>query len=183
MKRLTAVAVRPALPVVPLILLLAGCGTQDSGADVAAGADTESTTGAVPEGGAMDGTTTASEYDLAAADLSLPEGVSWRGYRIEEGVVSEPGVGLGTAHWEWLCAWQAEWVDAHGRGPEPAEPERANDALDHLRAAPELAVFTEYSDEGTRQAYAEMLRRAEAGDPEGMRRDIDVNCAPAEPVG
>ncbi|MCE7080622.1 hypothetical protein [Streptomyces sp. ST2-7A] len=176
MKRLAVVALGPALS---LTLLLTGCGKQD--ADAAA-ADTGTVTGTDAGGGGMDGEATAAEYDLATAELSLPDEVSWRGYRIEEGVVSEPGVGLGNAHWEWLCAWQTEWVDAHGEGPEPAEPERAGDALDQLRVAPDLAVFTEYSDEGTREAYAEMLRRAETGDPEGMRRDIDINCT-AEPLG
>ncbi|WP_436980579.1 hypothetical protein [Streptomyces sp. enrichment culture] len=118
-----------------------------------------------------------SEYQAAADELFLPAGFEWIGFSPEEAELFMPGVGTGNAQFEWLCAWQIEWLESM-----PVDSEAAELALIQLRSALDLEIMTRYLDKEGRDIFIQDLDRAELGDASGVQQDVDVNCAHVERV-
>jgi hypothetical protein len=115
------------------------------------------------------------DYESSASELKMPEGITFPGFsEPEEETVYEGGVGLIDSQWHWLCAWQAEWLDAFGEGDDI----RAVAALGEIEKAPDMEFFSEkHFDDVGRELFVARLEQARLDDPSGMQQDVDVNCA------
>lgn len=86
---------------------------------------------------------------------------------LAEGWVAEAGVPAGRANHEWLCAWEAEYLDATATG----DTARATEALDVIQTWETLPWVTENVVDPERGWYNNVVVPALAGDPSGIEED------------
>jgi hypothetical protein len=122
----------------------------------------------------MDYKAAATEYDAAAAKLTLPKGA--KGFpglsEPQEKTRYQEGVGLVQAQYYWQCAWEKEWLAAQETGGG-----RAKAALAELEKAPKMKYMSKkHLDDQGRSDYLAYLDRAKLDDPSGFQMDYTANC-------
>jgi hypothetical protein len=131
---------------------------------------------AVPDG-YLGGQAMEDEYaaTINSFPYALPEGYQFPASLPEEvlqGVGEGAGVPQGQAYFYWLCAWEAQYLEAFDVG---ADDERA-EAIDMIGKFPDTSFAQKYIQDPENGWYTNVVAAAKLGDPTGVRNDM-ANCA------
>jgi hypothetical protein len=103
-------------------------------------------------------------------DVAFPESIPGT---YDPAALSEPGVGESIANFYWICAWQAEFIDAWG----VRDTSRQADALDALEDWKSTGFYRDHYEDPDDLWTTKMVAPARAGDPTELIEGFEAGCA------
>lgn len=115
------------------------------------------------------------EYKESLKKLELPPGSKPPADLVEEdkSAVFQVGWGDTQASNYYECAWQKEWLEAHGK-----DAKREKVALEHLEKIPEMPFVKDKqrADDSVRNYVNDYLEKARLGDPSAIQEQAPFYC-------
>ena len=144
-----------------ICILVSGCGATSS-------LDKDQSSGFTDAAGIQ------KEYKESIKKLTYPKGYtppsSLQGLQASS---FQRGYGDNLASYDWMCAWEKDWLNNYG-----SNKAQAQEALAQLSKSTDMPFLSAaQADDSTRRFIKNNLDKAKLGDPSGIQQDIKANCS------